>query len=178
MIAVLSRYKYFLIFALLNAAFVWLYPKLGAVSIDIALFNLEIIILVLPPIFVLLGLLDVWVPKEIMIRWLGEKSGLMGISIAFLLGSAAAGPLYAAFPVACILLKKEARLLNILVFIGAWSTTKLPMLLFEVSSLGWKFMVTRLIVNIFGVVLAAYIIDYLITASDKSGVYSNAKKMG
>ncbi|HEY9061858.1 MAG TPA: hypothetical protein VIO64_15330 [Pseudobacteroides sp.] len=32
-----------------------------------------------------------------------EKSGIIGITIAFLLGSAAAGPVYAALPVAGVL---------------------------------------------------------------------------
>jgi hypothetical protein len=36
----------------------------------------------------------------------GSKFGYAGVLIAYLLGSAAAGPLYAAFPVAGVLLKK------------------------------------------------------------------------
>ncbi len=105
------------------------------------LFSLKEMILILPPIFVLLGLLDVWVPRETMIRFLGEGSGLKGILIAITLGSAAAGPLYGAFPVAVVLMKKGP-ISNILLFIGAWSTTKIPMLLFEISSMGQKFAMT------------------------------------
>ena len=47
---------------------------------------------VIPPIFILLGLLNVWVQRETMIKLMGEKSGILGILIAFFLGSAAAGP--------------------------------------------------------------------------------------
>ena len=86
---------------------------------------------VLPPVFILLGLLDVWVKRETMVKMMGKDSGIMGILLAFLLGSAAAGPLYAAFPVALTLLRKGSSFRNVLILIGAWSTTKLPLLLFE-----------------------------------------------
>jgi hypothetical protein len=80
---------------------------------------------VLPPIFILLGLLDVWVDRATMMKFTGKGSGLKGVLIAFLLGSAAAGPLYAAFPVAGVMLKKGSSLFNVFIFIGAWSTTKI-----------------------------------------------------
>jgi len=78
------------------------------------------------PVFILLGLLDAWVPKEMMMTHIGDKSGIKGILLALFLGSAAAGPLYGAFPVAAILMKKGAKFSNVLIFIGAWSTTKIP----------------------------------------------------
>lgn len=96
------------------------------------------IFLVVPPIFLLLGLLDVWVPREKMIALMGEGSGFRGVALAFALGSAAAGPLYGAFPVAGVLMKKGASFSIILIFIGAWSTTKIPMLLFEMKALGYR----------------------------------------
>jgi len=57
-------------------------------------FSLKEMLLVIPPIFILLGILDTWVPKEVMMKYMGEKSGWKGIVLAFLIGSAAAGPLY------------------------------------------------------------------------------------
>jgi uncharacterized membrane protein YraQ (UPF0718 family) len=96
-------------------------------------------LLVVPPIFLLLGLMDVWVPRETLMKFMGPGSGLKGPIIAFAVGSAAAGPLYGAFPVAAVLMKKGASFSNILIFIGAWSTTKIPMLLFEMKALGFRF---------------------------------------
>jgi hypothetical protein len=40
------------------------------------------------------------------------------------------------FPVAQVLLKKGASRRNVLVLLGAWSTTKIPMLMFEYANLG------------------------------------------
>ena len=113
----------------------------------------------LPPIFVLLGLLDVWVERETMIQLTGKGSGVRGTLLAFLLGSAAAGPLYAAFPVAAVMAKKGTSRFNILVFLGAWSTTKLPLLTFEAASLGNTFMLLRLAINIPGILLLAWLTD-------------------
>ena len=42
-------------------------------------------------------------------KYTGPGSGIKGALISFILGSAAAGPLYAAFPVAAMMLKKAAR---------------------------------------------------------------------
>jgi uncharacterized membrane protein YraQ (UPF0718 family) len=174
MIDFIKRYKLFLILLGFNILILLLYPKTGVTSFKLTWSNLIDMMSVIPPIFILLGLLDVWVQKETMIRYMGDGSGLLGIVIAFLLGSAAAGPLYAAFPVAVIFLKKGSKLSNVLVFIGAWSTTKIPLLLFEATSMGWKFMITRLIVDIFGIAIIAYMTEKLLTKKEKTHIYETA----
>lgn len=50
---------------------------------------------------------------------IGRRPALLRNSLAFLLGSATAGPLYALFPVAAVTAKKGTSLFNILVFLGA-----------------------------------------------------------
>jgi uncharacterized membrane protein YraQ (UPF0718 family) len=140
-----------------------------------SLFNqVKTMLFVIPPVFILLGLFDVWVPREKMIRHLGEESGIRGLLLAFFLGSAAAGPLYGAFPVAAVLAKKGGSLFNILIFIGAWSTTKIPMFLFELNALGPRFAVSRLLVSISGIILIALIINRSLSAGEKSAFVNNA----
>ena len=68
---------------------------------------------------------------------------MRGGLLAFVPGAAAAGPLYAAFPIAAVLIKKGAKLTNVFIFLGAWSTTKIPMLLFETANLGARYMLLR-----------------------------------
>ena len=154
----LRRYRFLLLVAALFAGVWALFPAVGAKAAGITAFSLKEMLLVIPPVFILLGLLDVWVPRETMIRLMGEGSGLKGTAVAFLLGSAAAGPLYGAFPVVSVLLKKGASLFNVLVFLGAWSTTKIPMFLFEYSALGARFALTRLAVDLPGIVLIAWVL--------------------
>jgi uncharacterized membrane protein YraQ (UPF0718 family) len=150
---------------------------IGLKAINITSSNLKEMILVIPPVFILLGLLDVWVPKETMMKYMGEKSGIKGIVLSIILGSAAAGPLYGAFPVAAVFMKKGVKFSNVLIFIGAWSTTKIPMFLFEISALGAKFAVTRLLIDIPGIIIIAYILNGLINKEEVKRIYENAELM-
>jgi len=174
--SLISRYKYFLVLIVINIVIYGVYPSVGQKSIDITWSNAVEMLSVIPPIFILLGLLDVWVQRETMIKLMGEKSGVLGILMAFSLGSAAAGPLYAAFPIAAVLLKKGSKFSNVLIFIGAWSTTKIPMLLFEASSMGWTFMITRFVIDIPGIMLIAYITERLLNEKEKQYIYDSAGK--
>lgn len=170
----LKRYSFFLVLFAINIVVVIFLPEVGKKSLTITWGNILEMLSVIPPIFILLGLLDVWVEKETMIKLMGEKSGFLGIAIAFFLGSAAAGPLYAAFPVAGVLLKKGSKLSNVLIFIGSWATTKIPLLLFEASSMGWKFMITRFLIDIPGILIIALITERFLSDKEKKNLYENA----
>ncbi len=134
-------------------------------------------LLIIPPIFVLLGLLDVWVPRDVMVKYLGEGSGIKGVLIAIFLGSMAAGPLYGAFPVVAVLVKKGAKIYNMIILIGAWSTTKIPMLLFEFSTLGPKFALTRLLINIPGIIFLAFAVTRFINKDDENKIVDRIKQL-
>lgn len=166
-----KRYRVFLALLAVNVVVGLTLPEIGAKSFELTRNNLLEMISVIPPIFVLLGLLDVWVDRATMIRYTGKRSGLKGVLIAFLLGSAAAGPLYAAFPVAAVMLKKGSSLFNVFIFIGAWSTTKIPLLTFEAASLGLTFTLTRLMLSIIGIVLIAATADSLLTSGQQQEIY-------
>ena len=171
---IIKRYRSFLLLIVVNIGLLAFNPTAGQKSLNITWSNTLEMLSVIPPIFILLGLLDVWVEREMMIKLMGEKSGLIGIVIAFFLGSAAAGPLYAAFPVAGVLLKKGSKFSNVLIFIGAWSTTKIPMLLFEASAMGWKFMIARFLIDIPGIAIIAYLTERLLNNQEMQHIYESA----
>ncbi|MEN6595969.1 MAG: permease [Clostridiaceae bacterium] len=169
--ALFKRYGVFLLLLAANIILGLLLPEIGKKSLSITLQNLQEMLLVIPPIFVLLGLLDVWVDRATMIKFTGKGSGLKGVLIAFLLGSAAAGPLYAAFPVAGVMLKKGSSIWNVFIFIGAWSTTKIPMLTFEAANLGLTFTLLRLALSIVGILIIALITDRSLNQQQKEELY-------
>jgi uncharacterized membrane protein YraQ (UPF0718 family) len=103
---------------------------------------------ILPPVLILSGLFDAWVPKQTIERLMGDASGAKGASIAVLLGTAAMGPLYAAFPIGKSLLGKGASLYNVAVFLCVWASIKIPMILFEMKFLGAEFAILRLALTI------------------------------
>lgn len=176
-IKLIKKYSIFIVVLILLGLTFLFNKSIGLTAVDTIKFSFKEMMMVLPPIFVLLGLLDVWVPKDTMVKFMGEGSGIVGILLSFFLGSAAAGPLYGAFPVAVVFMKKGVRFSNILIFIGAWSTTKLPMLLFELASMGSKFTLTRFIVNIFGILAIAFIVNKSLGNQDIEAMYENANKL-
>lgn len=174
---ILKKYRVFLVTAAAIGILTLINSQIGFKALSISLYSFKEMLLVIPPVFVLLGLLDVWVPREMMMKYMGEGSGLKGIILSILLGSAAAGPLYGAFPVAAVFMKKGVKFSNILIFIGAWSTTKIPMLLFETAALGAKFTLTRLLVDIPGIILIAYLLVKLIPKEEVEKIYQNAENL-
>ncbi|NLH01386.1 MAG: permease [Clostridiales bacterium] len=168
---ILKRYRLFLSLVAINASVGLAFPEIGLKSLSITKNNLIEMMSVIPPIFILLGLLDVWVDRATMIKYTGKGSGLKGVLIAFLLGSASAGPLYAAFPVAGVMLKKGSSLFNVFIFIGAWSTTKIPMLTFEAANLGLSFTLTRLALSIIGIVLIAFTTEKSLNKQQQADIY-------
>lgn len=164
------RYRFFFLLFLINVVFVAAAPEVGRASLDITKGNFKQMLSLLPPIFILLGLLDVWVERETMMKYMGEEAGFKGAVLAFIMGSAAAGPLYAAFPVAAVLVKKGVKLTNIFIFIGAWSTTKIPMSLFEAANLGWDYMLLRMACNICGIIVIAVILEKTATEKERQEI--------
>ena len=169
----IKRYRVFLILFAVNTVISFAMPEIGLTAFSNTAKNIKEMISVIPPIFILLGLLDVWVDRQTMMKYTGKGSGLKGILISFLLGSAAAGPLYAAFPVATVMLKKGSSIFNVLVFLGAWSTTKIPLLTFEAASLGMRFMLTRLALSVIGILLIAMITDKAISQKEREEIYNS-----
>lgn len=175
--ALIKRYKFLIITLIALTIIFFINKEIGWKAIDVTLYSFKEMALVIPPIFILLGLLDVWVPKETMVKYMGEKSGLKGILLAIFIGSAAAGPLYGAFPVAAVFMKKGVKFSNVLIFIGAWSTTKIPMFLFELSALGARFAVTRLLVDIPGIIFIAFVLSKITSKEEKEKIYQSVESL-
>lgn len=131
----------------------------------------------LTPVFVCIGLLDTWIERDTMVKIMGEKSGCKGTLAALFLGMVTAVPLYALLPVAGVLLKKGSRISNVLLFLCASAGIRIPLLLFEASSLGWHFTAARFGVNVVAVLAIAFIIEVLLTEEDKKGIYEGAEEL-
>ncbi|WMJ84385.1 permease [Oscillospiraceae bacterium LTW-04] len=176
-LAIIKKYRYFLILVFAVGIMTLLNRPIGLKAINNAAYQLKQMLFVIPPVFLMLGLLDIWVPKTTMVRYMGEGSGIKGMLLAFFIGSAAAGPLYGAFPIAAVFMKKGVSFLNLMIFIGAWSTTKIPMIMFEFQSLGPQFALTRLAVNIPGIILIAYTLSKLVSKKELADIYNKSEKM-
>jgi uncharacterized membrane protein YraQ (UPF0718 family) len=172
---IIKKYLFFIIGLVVMLVVLLIDKEIGYKAVDTTLYSLKEMALIIPPIFVLLGLLDVWVPRDTMVKYMGEDSGLKGIILSFVIGSAAAGPLYAAFPVAAVFMRKGVKFTNVLIFIGAWSTTKIPMFLFEMSSLGIKFALTRLLIDIPAIIIIANVLTRVTPKEEVKVLYDKAE---
>ena len=117
---------------------------------------------ILPGAFILIGLFDVWVPRHIVERHLGEASGLMGHLWMILLAGTSVGGLYVAFPMACALQKKGAALPVIFTYLGASGICRLPMTLFEISFMGAEFTIVRYLVSLPLLVLSSHVMGTIL----------------
>lgn len=123
-------------------------------------------ILFLPLMFILIGLFDVWVPREKIEKHIGKESGWKGTGLVILLATLQAGPLYGAFPFAYILWKKGCSIRNVFIYLGAFSTIKIPMLTFEIGFLGLKFSLLRTLITLPVFILIGYLMEWYLKDKD------------
>lgn len=103
---------------------------------------------ILPCAFILIGLFEVWVKKEIIEKHLGEESGIKGYIWAILLAGTIAGGILVAFPIAYSMYNKGAKLSIVFTYIGAAAICRVPMAMFEASFMGVKFTAIRLLISL------------------------------
>ena len=123
-------------------------------------------LMVMPVIFMLTVLIEVWISREAILKHLGDSSGVKGVGFSVLLGSLSAGPIYAAFPICKMLLAKGASITNLVVILSAWAVIKVPMLANETKFLGVKFMVIRWILTVVTIYLMGIIISRFVKKED------------
>ena len=168
---IIKRYKFFLLLLIVLILIGFLDFDLASKSILNIKDSFLQMLSVLPPIMVMLGLMDVWVSRESLMKYMGNNSGLLGIFLAMLIGSIAAGPMYAAFPFTAVLIKKGAKFSNIIIFMNAWCVTKISTLLFEISSLGYKFTFVRLLIDIPGVIIMGILVEKFLSKDELTRIY-------
>ena len=118
---------------------------------------------ILPGAFILIGLFEVWVKREMIERHFGEGSGFKGYLWGILLAGTTIGGLYVAFPVAYSLYSKGAKLSVIFTYLGAAAICRVPMTIFEASFLGIKFTAIRWLVSLPLVVITSIILGNYLT---------------
>lgn len=94
-------------------------------------------------VFGLVGLLDVFVPPESIERLLGAQGGFTSLFVGGTLGSVAAGPPVAAYPIASSLLDGGAWAPAVAAFIVSWTLVGFVSLPFEAKTFGTRFAVVR-----------------------------------
>jgi uncharacterized membrane protein YraQ (UPF0718 family) len=126
-------------------------------------------VLIMPPVFMLMGLMEIWIPKNKILKWLGSGSGFKGIALSIALGALPTGPLYIAFPMTATLLRKGASITNMVIFLGSWAALKIPQLMVEIKFLGIAFASLRFILTLSALVLVGNLMEFTLRLENSSG---------
>ena len=173
----IKKYWFLFVMVLCNLI-IWRYdPEIGKTALAFSGKNFINFLIILTPVFICIGLMDVWVEREKMIRIMGANSGVKGVAVAILSGTITAVPIYALLPVVGVLLKKGCRISNVLLFLCTSASIRIPLLLFEISSLGVSFTLIRFGLNLFVIFAIAFITEGLLSDKDRKEIYENANNL-
>lgn len=172
--SIIMKNKFLVMSLLLLIVFSFIDFNITITSLDNALDQIISMLMIVPPIFILIGLFDVWVPREQVIALMGDNSGIKGMFLAFFLGAFSAGPTIAAFPIAMIMIKKGAKYSNVLFFLMVWSSLKLPIVFYQVVEIGWQLSLIINLSMLFMFIIGAYVSDKLITKQEHKVIYDKA----
>lgn len=107
--------------------------------------------------FIVAGMIQVLLPRELVSKWVGLESGMRGIVIGTVAGGLTPGGPYVSLPVVAGFLHSGAGIGTMVAFLTGWSLWALSRLPMEVGILGWKFTIIRLACTFFFPPIAGFI---------------------
>lgn len=99
--------------------------------------------------FIVAGMAQALIPSEMLVRWVGEQSGMKGLFIGTLAGGFIPGGPYVSLPIAAGLLKGGAGVGTMIAFLTSWSLWGVSRLPLEFPIMGPKFTLARLACTFF-----------------------------
>jgi uncharacterized membrane protein YraQ (UPF0718 family) len=95
--------------------------------------------------FALAGFLQVLLPSDLIVQWMGHGSGWRGLLVGSVAGSLTPGGPFTHFPILASLLGKGAGIGPICAYVAAWALLGLNrFLVWELPILGWDVAIARL----------------------------------
>jgi uncharacterized membrane protein YraQ (UPF0718 family) len=95
--------------------------------------------------FIMAGLVQVLLPKDLLSNWVGASSGMRGIIIGTLAGAVTPGGPYVSLPIVAGLLSAGAGIGTMVAFLTSWSLWAVARLPMEIGIIGWKFTLIRIL---------------------------------
>ena len=93
--------------------------------------------------FIVAGMVQILLPRELLSKWVGAESGIRGIFIGTVAGGLCPGGPYVSLPIVAGLLKSGASVGTMVAFLTGWSLWAVSRLPMEIGILGWKFTMVR-----------------------------------
>lgn len=138
-------------------------PRKAEAALSSTWHTISSVAIIIVSVFVLIGLVQVWLKEESVAKKLGAGSGIKAILISALFGSFLVGPLFAVFPLLKSLLKRGARVGVIVAMLTTWAV-KVPMLPLEIKFLGLNFALLRVALVLLLAIPISLLIEKIVTA--------------
>lgn len=107
------------------------------------------IIPILIAAFIIAGMVQALIPREVIIKWLGEEAGFKGILLGSLAGGLTPGGPFVSFPIVASIYKSGAGIGTVVAYVTAWSLVAVGRLPYEISLISPKFAAIRLVCTFF-----------------------------
>lgn len=114
--------------------------------------------------FIIAGMVQVLIPKEMISKFVGEEAGLKGILVGAIAGGLTPGGPFVSLPIAAGLMKSGAGIGTLVAFITGWSVWNLGRLPMEIGIMGWKFTVVRVLATLVFPLLAGLFAHYIFSS--------------
>jgi len=116
--------------------------------------------------FLIAGMVQSLIPREIISKWVGAESGFRGLLIGTAMGSIAPGGPFVSMPIAAGLLRTGANIGTMVAFLTAWSLLAFSRIPLELGIMGWKFVLIRMACTFFFPPVAGWIANTLFSRVD------------
>lgn len=148
MIRTIIRSQWLLLFTIVLYIYAFsVAPERASSALNIGATTFISVILLIISVFGLVGLLQTWISRDLIVRVLGREGGIKGLLIAALCGTVLIGPAYIIFPLLMSIQKQGARWAVVVIVLTSYAV-KLQMIPIEVGFLGWPFSLARAVITI------------------------------
>jgi uncharacterized membrane protein YraQ (UPF0718 family) len=93
--------------------------------------------------FIVAGMAQILIPKELLSKWVGAESGFRGILIGTVAGGFTPGGPFVSLPIAAGLFRSGASMGTMVAFLTGWSLWGINRIPMEVGILGWRLTMIR-----------------------------------
>lgn len=122
-------------------------PEGAGQALAIGARTLASVLPIVVAVFGLVGLIQVWLSRDLVARLLGREGGFRALFIAAACGTVLIGPAYIIFPLLMSIRRQGARWAVITIVLATYAV-KVQMLPLEIEFLGWTFSLSRSLLTI------------------------------
>lgn len=145
----------------------WAAPERAITALDSGGDLLLSVALLVIAVMGLVGLVQVWISRDLVARMLGEESGPKALIIATVCGTLLIGPPYIIFPLLMAIRRQGARWAVVAIVLAAYAV-KLPMIPLEVGFLGWPFSLGRSVLTLLFAIPTGLLVERAMANTNKN----------